>query len=64
MAKKTKWIQTIDLNKGSFGEKAKRHGMTVNQFIDYVIKHKDRFPTTTLRQAYLAKTFKRIRKGK
>lgn len=42
-------------HKGEFTAKAKRHGMGVQQFANYVLAHKDKFPTSTIRQAVFAK---------
>jgi len=36
-------------HKGEFTAKAKRHGMGVQQFANYVLAHKDKFPTSTVR---------------
>ena len=60
----------IDINpahKGEFTAKAKRHGMGVQQFANYVLAHKDKFPTSTIRQAVFAKnsnTWKKAFGGK
>ena len=54
-------------HKGEFTAKAKRHGMGVQQFASYVLAHKDKFPTSTIRQAVFAKnsnTWKKAFGGK
>ena len=54
-------------HKGEFTAKAKRHGMGVQQFANYVLAHKDKFPTSTIRQAVFAKnsnTWKKAFGGK
>lgn len=42
-------------HKGDFTAKAKRHGMGVQQFASYVLSHKDKFPSSTVKQAVFAK---------
>ena len=42
-------------HKGDFTKKAKRHGMGVQQFASHVLAHKDKFPTSTVRQAVFAR---------
>lgn len=42
-------------HKGDFTEKAKKRGMTVQQFAAYVLSHKDKFDVTTVRQANFAR---------
>lgn len=54
-------------HKGDFTAKAKRHGMGVQQFANHVLAHKDKFPTSTVRQAVFAKnshTWKKAFGGK
>ena len=54
-------------HKGEFTAKAKRHGMGVQQFANHVLAHKDKFPTSTVRQAVFAKnshTWKKAFGGK
>lgn len=65
MAKK-KWIPK-DLYKGALTRKAKQRGMTAQEFARMVMANPEKFDTKTVRQASLAKTFKKIaqkRKGK
>lgn len=56
---KKKWIPD-DLDKGAFTKKAKHAGMSVQEYANYVLDNKDKFDTETIRQANLAKTFKKI----
>lgn len=54
-------------HKGDFTAKAKRHGMGVQQFASYVLSHKDKFPSSTVKQAVFAKnanTWKKAFGGK
>lgn len=60
MAKK--WIQKANLEEGVFTRKARRQGMSAQEFARYVLSHKDDFDTKTVRQANLAKTFKKMAK--
>ena len=66
-----KWIQNSDIKRGSFTKQAKRHKMSVDEYADYVIKHrnKDRNsgynPTLkTYRRAILYKSFQKMNKNK
>ena len=63
-----KWIQ---IKRGSFTKQAKRHKMSVDEYADYVIKHRNRNrksgynPTLkTYRRAILYKSFKKMNKNK
>lgn len=40
---------------GLFTAKAKKHGMTVQQFAAYVLNHKDKFDAATVKQATFAR---------
>jgi len=40
---------------GAFTRQAKARGMTPTQFANYVLSHKNRFSTTTIRRAVFAK---------
>ena len=54
-------------HKGDFTAEAKRHGMGVQQFASYVLSHKDKFPSSTVKQAVFAKnanTWKKAFGGK
>lgn len=60
-------IRINPAHKGEFTAKAKRHGMGVQQFASHVLAHKDKFPTSTVRQAVFAKnshTWKKAFGGK
>ena len=66
-----KWIQNSDIKRGSFTKQARRHKMSVDEYADYVIKHrnKDRNsgynPTLkTYRRAILYKSFQKMNKNK
>ena len=54
MAKKEKWIQKAIKHPGAFTAKAKRAGMSVQQYARSVLKEGSRASTTTKRQAALA----------
>jgi len=62
MAEKKRWIQGAIEHPGEFTEKARRHGMTVSQFVRHVLKNKNKFSTETVRQAYLARTLRKMAK--
>ena len=57
-----KFIQGMDLKKGSFTAQAKRAKMGVQEFADKVLANKDKYTETTVRRARLAKTFKKMAK--
>ena len=44
-------------NRGLFTKKANTHNMSVQEYADYVLNHKDNFPLRTERQAQFAKNF-------
>lgn len=48
----------ISMRKVSFSEIAKSHGMTTEQFVRYVIKHKDKFPTSIVSRAMIISSIK------
>ena len=61
-----KWMNKLDIKKGSFTKQAKRHKMSIDDYANYVIKHRKSHkksgynPTLrTYRRAILYKTFKR-----
>ena len=58
--KKEKWIQGAHLKEGAFTAKAKKAGMTVQEFASHVRAHKGDYDTETVRQANLARTFKKM----
>lgn len=64
MAARKKWIQKLDLKKGAFTRQAKQRGMSVPEFTRYVLEHKEKFDTTTLRRALLAKRFQSFKRKK
>jgi len=65
MAKKTKkWVQKADIKEGAFTKKAKAAGMGVQEFANKVLANKEKYDTKTVRQANLAKTFKKMSKKK
>ncbi len=57
-----KWIQNAKLKKGAFTKQAKAAGKSVQGFSSYVLHHKDKFSSTTIKRASLAKTFKKMAK--
>ena len=66
-----KWIQNNDIKRGTFTKQDKRHKMSVNEYADYVIKHRNKNrnsgynPTLkTYRRAILYKSFKKMNKNK
>lgn len=62
MAKK--WIQSAIKNPGAFTKKAKAAGMSVQEYASKVTKKGSGASTQTKRQANLAKTLKKINKGR
>lgn len=46
-------------HKGEFTAKAKKHGMSVQQFASYVLNHPDKFDKSTQKQAQFAKNTKK-----
>ncbi len=60
MAKK--WIQGANLNEGAFTRKARRAGMSVQEFASHVLANKEDYDSTTVKQAKLARTFKKMAK--
>jgi len=63
MADDKKWIQKAIKRPGAFTAKAKKHGMSVAEFIRYVLSHKDRFSARTIKEAVLARTLRGFKKG-
>ena len=61
MAKK--WIQSAIKRPGAFSRKAKRAGMSTSAYARKVLKKGSRASATTKRQARLAQTLAKIRKG-
>lgn len=60
--KNNKWIQKANLKKGAFTAKAKKRGMTAQQFASKVLASPGRYDSKTVKQARLAKTFKKMAK--
>jgi hypothetical protein len=59
-----KWIQGAIKRPGAFTAKAKKAGKTVAGMAAAVTKNPERYSTTTVRQANLAKTLRKINKKK
>ena len=55
-----KWIQGAIKRPGAFTAKAKKAGKTVSGMAAAVTKNPERYSKTTVRQANLAKTLKKI----
>ena len=61
-----KWMQAAEATmekkgtKGLFTKKAKRAGMSVQAYANYVLSHKGKFSTKTIREALFAKNAKKI----
>lgn len=64
LQRKKKWIQEAIKRPGAFTKKAKAAGMSVSEYASKVTKKGSKASTRTKKQANLAKTLKRIRKGK
>jgi hypothetical protein len=62
MASKKKWIQGAIKRPGAFTAKAKKAKMTVPAFAAAVKKNPSKYSTTTVRQANLATTLRKISK--
>lgn len=62
MKKGGKWIQKAIKKPGSFTAQADRAGMSVPAFRDKVLANKDKFSSTTVKRANLAKTLSRMKK--
>ena len=58
-----KWIQSAIKKPGSFTAQAKKAGMSVPAFRDKVLSNKEKFSSTTVKRANLAKTLSKMRKG-
>jgi hypothetical protein len=58
--KDKKWIQKAIKRPGAFTKKAKKAGKSVAGMAAAVTKNPDRYSPTTVRQANLAKTLKKI----
>ena len=66
MAKKKggKWIQKANLKEGAFTKKAKAAGMSVQAYARKVSANPGNYDSRTVKQANLAKTFKKMAKSK
>ncbi len=62
MAKDKKWIQKANLKEGAFTKKAKEAGYGVQTYASRVLKNPENFDKKTVRQAQLARTFKKMSK--
>ena len=58
----TNWIQGAVKHPGAFTAKAKKRGMTVAKFAAQVRANPERYDETTLRQANLARTLRKMHK--
>lgn len=56
---KKKFIQGMHMKEGKFTAKAMAAHMGVQEFAAHVMAHKDKFDTTTIREAILAMRFKK-----
>lgn len=63
MKKGGKWIKGAIRKPGSFTAQAKRAGMSTSSFRDKVLANKEKFSSTTVKRANLAKTLSKMRKG-
>lgn len=58
------WIKkAVSKNPGSFTAQAKKAGMSVPAFRDKVLANKEKFSSTTVKRANLAKTLSKMKKG-
>jgi cytidylate kinase len=64
MAEDKKWIQGAVKHPGAFTKKAEERGMSVSEFAATVTANPEKYDKTTVRQANLAKTLKKLRKKK
>jgi hypothetical protein len=64
MATKKKWIQAAKLKEGSFSKQAKDAGMDAQAFANKVLANPDKYSTTTIKRANLAKNFAKMSKSK
>jgi hypothetical protein len=58
-----KWIKSAIKKPGSFTAQAKKAGMSVPAFRDKVLANKEKFSSTTVKRANLAKTLSKMKKG-
>ena len=64
MAKDKKWIQKAIEHPGAFTKKAEKRGMSTSELASKVTSNPEEYDKTTVRQANLAKTLKKLRKRK
>ena len=64
MAKNRNWIQKAIKHPGAFTKKAEERGVSVAELTAKVTANPDQYDKTTVRQANLAKTLKKLRKNK
>ena len=64
MAEDKKWIQGAIEHPGAFKKKAEERGMSTSEFAEQVTSNPEKHDKTTVRQANLAKTLKKLRKHK
>lgn len=57
------WIKGAIKKPGSFTAQAKKAGMSVPAFRDKVLANKEKFSSTTVKRANLAKTLSKMNKG-
>jgi hypothetical protein len=62
--KKSNWIQKAIKRPGAFTAKAKKRGLSAAAFAMAVKKNPKKYDTTTVRQANLATTLRKISKKK
>jgi hypothetical protein len=56
------WIKSAIKKPGSFTTQAKKAGMSVPAFRDKVLANKEKFSSTTVKRANLAKTLSKMKK--
>jgi len=64
MAEDRNWIQGAIKHPGAFTKKAEEQGMSVSEYAAKVTSNPEEHDKTTVRQANLAKTLKKLRKHK
>ena len=64
MAEDKKWIQKAIEHPGAFTKKAEERGMSTSELASKVTSNPKEYDKTTVRQANLAKTLKKLRKRK
>lgn len=57
-----KWMQHAVKRPGAFTAKAKKRGLSTAEFSRRVLANKNRYDTRTVRQATLARTFRKAAK--